>query len=243
MKTIAVFSIKGGVGKTAVAVNLAHVLATRSARRTLLWDLDAQGAATDILRSEGGRGARKLFSDKHVGDLADHVEPSAWDGLDIVAADESLRKLDVQLAELDKAKQLSRLLGGISKRYDRVVLDCPPGLGLLAEQVFRAADLIVEPMTPSPLSARAHDQLVQHLARHNKGRPPVMPVFTMVDRRRALHREVVDGKTETVPYASAIERMAVDRAPLTTGGGAAARAFVDIAAAAERRLLGLVVNR
>jgi cellulose biosynthesis protein BcsQ len=243
MKTIAIFSIKGGVGKTAIAVNLAHVLATRSARRTLLWDLDAQGAATDMLRVDSGKAVRKLFGDKH-GTLDAHIEPTAWDGLDVLPADMSLRKLDVQLAEVDRAKQLARLLSGIARRYARIVLDCPPGLGLLAEQVFRAADLVVEPMTPSPLSTRAHEQLTHHLARHYKGRPPVLPVLTMVDRRRLLHREAADGMALSIPYASAIERMAVDQLPLTAaGGGPAARAFVDVAAAVERRLLGLDVNR
>lgn len=239
MKTIAIFSIKGGVGKTAIAVNTAYALAVLMTRRTLLWDLDAQGAASDILRVSAGRGARKLFARKSAGDLFSHIEPTAFERLDIIASDESMRRLDVQLAETDRSRQLARLLSGIADHYDRVVLDCPPGLGLLAEQIFRAADLVIEPITPSPLSARAHDALSAHLARHHKGRPPVMPVYSMVDRRRALHRNTVGLDLLAIPYASSIEQMAVRRQPLVAFGGksAAARAFAELATLAERRLL------
>lgn len=241
MKTVAIFSIKGGVGKTAIAVNLAHLLAARSARRTLLWDLDVQGAASGLLQVAGpGRGARKLFGGKTAGDIAAYIEPSAFDGLDVLAADHSLRRLDALLAETRRAKRLARLLEGIASQYDRVVLDCPPGLGLIAEQIFNAADLIVEPMTPSPLSASAHEQLEAHLARHHKGRPPILPVYTMVDRRRSLHRETVAAGALAIPYASIVEQMAVHRLPSAAldRQGTATRAFVDLAAAVERRLLG-----
>jgi cellulose biosynthesis protein BcsQ len=241
MRSVAVFSIKGGVGKTAVAVNLAHALATRSGRRTLIWDLDAQGAASDILQATGGgRSSKRLFAAKLDDDVARHIEASAFDGLDILPADRSLRNLDAQLAQTQQAKRLSKLLKSVADAYDRVVLDCPPGLGLVAEQVFRAADLIVEPMTPSPLSVRAHEQLVEHLARHHDGKPPVMSILTMVDRRRSLHREAEEGMPEgrVIPYASSVEQMAVHKLPQLELGASspAARAFTAMAAAIEKRL-------
>ncbi|MBB4631214.1 ParA family protein [Sphingosinicella soli] len=216
MKIIAVFSLKGGVGKTSVAVNVAHLLATRAKRRTLLWDLDAQGAASDLLQVEPSKKARKLFAGTGGGDIEAYIVPSKWPGLDVLAADESLRKLDVQLVESQRAKLLARRLAAIAGEYDRVVLDCPPGFGLLAEQVFRAADLIVEPMTMSPLSARTNEQLAEHLARHHKGQPPVLPVFTMVDKRRALHRETLEAcpDVHAIPYSSKVEEMAVYCLPL-----------------------------
>ena len=92
MRCIALFSVKGGVGKTALAVNLAHAAATLSGRRTLLWDLDAQGAASWLLKVEprAGAKARKGLAEA---DLADLVQHTAFPNLDVLAADRSLRRL------------------------------------------------------------------------------------------------------------------------------------------------------
>ncbi len=241
MKTVAVFSVKGGVGKSALAVNLAYASATQSARRTLLWDLDAQGAATFTLQLEAkpGATARKLFAEDAGMDSL--IQASVYPRLDVLAADPSLQQLERQITALDKAKRLKKILKKLAGDYDRVVIDCPPGLTELAEQVFRAVDLIVVPMLPSPLSERAYEQLARHLAQHHRGGPAVIPVFTMVDRRKALHKSVVDGLPEqlTIPYASAVEQMGVHRAPVgaTVPNSAAARGFNTLWTVVERRLL------
>ncbi|WP_300536856.1 ParA family protein [Sphingosinicella sp.] len=239
MKVIAVFSLKGGVGKTSVAVNLAHLLATQAKRRTLLWDLDAQGAASDLLQVEPSKKARKLFAGSG-GDIEAYIVPSKWPGLDVLAADESLRKLDVQLVESQRAKLLAKRLAAVAEDYDRVVLDCPPGFGLLADQIFRAADLIVEPMTMSPLSARTNEQLAEHLTRHHKGEPPVIPVFTMVDKRRALHRETLEAcpDVHAIPYSSKVEEMAVYCLPLAeiAPDAVETKEFSKLVTAVERKL-------
>jgi len=241
MKTIAVFSVKGGVGKSALAVNLAYAAATQSARRTLLWDLDAQGAATFTLRLEAkpGAAARKLFADD--AGLGAMIQASAYPRLDVLAADPSLQQLERQITATDKAKRLKKILKALASDYDRIVIDCPPGLTELAEQVFRAVDLIVVPMLPSPLSVRAGEQLTHHLAQHHRGGPAVIPVFTMVDRRKVLHKSIVDDLPGqlTIPYASAVEQMAVHRAPVgaTAPSSVAARAFTTLWTAVERQLL------
>lgn len=241
MKVVAVFSIKGGVGKTATAVNLAHAAATQSARRTLLWDLDVQGAATFTLQlhARPGASARRQFADGS--ELASLVQASAYPRLDVLPADKSLRQLERQLIEEDAAKRLRKLLKGFERDYDRVILDCPPGLTELAEQVFRAADLVVVPMLPSPLSTRAFDQLVAHVGRKGARMPALLPVFTMVDRRRSLHRATLDAAPDraAIPYATGIEEMAVRQAPVAalSPRSPAARAYNALWAEVERALL------
>jgi cellulose biosynthesis protein BcsQ len=237
MRCIALFSVKGGVGKTALAVNLAHAAATLSGRRTLLWDLDAQGAASWLLKVEprAGAKARKGLAEA---DLADLVQPTAFPNLDVLAADRSLRRLEADLAT-EGEKRLKKALKSLEDRYDRIILDCPPGLTELADQLFRAADLIVVPLIPSPLSTRALAQLREHLTTEMKSPPPVMPVFSMADRRKGLHREALAAHPEwpMIPYAAAVEAMTATRQPLLAGRSSpAATAIAGLWTDVERRL-------
>lgn len=218
MKAIAVYSGKGGVGKSTLAIHLAHMAATRSGRRTLLWDLDAQGASTFALRltPKPGLNARGIFARET--EIAGRALGTEVANLDVVPADASLRRLDAQLAEQDKKGRLKKLLRGLGERYDRVVLDCPPSHGDLSEQIFRAVDLLVVPLLPSPLSRRAFDLVVEQVAGRHGGKLPILPVFSMVDRRRRLHRDTVAARPDwpCIPYSSDIERMAVHRQPVTS---------------------------
>jgi chromosome partitioning protein len=243
VRSLAVFSVKGGVGKSALAVNLAHAAATLSARRTLLWDLDAQGASTYTLRlkARADVSARKSIS---AGAIEALIQASDFARLDVLPADKSLRHLEKQLVEDDKAKALKKRIRSLEDDYDRVILDCPPGLTELAEQVFRAVDLLVVPMIPSPLSERAFEQLREHLLKHHKGSAPVvLPVFTMVDRRKALHKATIAAHPERVciPYAAAVEAMATTRMPVLAKApaSAAARAFAGLWTDVERVLTAL----
>lgn len=240
MAVIAVYSLKGGVGKTTLAVNLAWSSATQSARRTLLWDLDPQSAASFLLGHEGkAKGAAEAVFAK---DIAPEklIAPTPVDRLDLLAADTSLRGLDRLFFSMGKRKRLSKLIEGLGKAYDRVILDCPPGLTETSEQVMRAADLILVPVIPSPLSRRAFDEVVRHLDREHKGHGPILPVFSMVDRRRTLHRLALEADTDwpQIPMASAVEQMAVRRAPV---GAFAARspageAFSSLWRGVEKKL-------
>lgn len=236
MRTLALFSAKGGVGKSSLAVSLAHAAATVSGRRTLLWDLDPQGAAGWLLGVEpkSGAKARKSLASASLDDL---IQPSAWPGLDVLAADRSLRRLEADLAGEDSEKRLRKALKPLESLYDRVILDCPPGLTELADQMFRAADLILVPVIPSPLSTRSLAQLQAHLDAEMKSPPPIMPVFSMADRRKALHKAALAEHPDwpVIPYAAAVEAMAATRQPLRTGP--AARAIASLWADVERRLV------
>jgi len=214
MPSVAVYSPKGGAGKSSIAVNLAHLSAT-SKSRTLLWDIDAQGAAGFLLNKDRrGAEACRLFSRE--ADPTSLAEPTDYPELDLLAADTSLRRLDVQLIQDAGRKRLRKLLSGLEGRYRRIFLDCPPGLSEISEQVFRAVDLVVIPVLPSPLAVRAYDEAVAHIHWKYPGGPDVLPVLSMVDMRRKLHREVLAAhpKWHAIPQASAVERMAVERAPV-----------------------------
>ena len=221
MKTLATYNIKGGVGKTASAVNLAY-LAARDGRRTLLWDLDPQGAASYLLRVRPHvkGGGKALVRGKR--SLDEAVKVTEFDGLDLVPSDFTYRNLDLVLGEAKKPTQrIARLLAPMADDYDVVILDCPPGISLVSENVVHAADTLLVPLIPTTLSVRTLEQLGEFV--RDLDQPPALfPFFTMVDGRKRLHREVIDDlrshrddlATTVIPALSQVEQMAVHRAPL-----------------------------
>ena len=190
MKVLATYGIKGGVGKTTTAVNLA-ALAAMDGLRTVLWDLDPQGAAAFLLKVKPkvkGGSLALLTGDR---DLESAAKETGVPGLDLLPADFSIRTADIALDEAKKPeRQLGRVLKTIRDDYDLAVLDCPPGLNLLSENVFRAADVLVVPLIPTPLSLRTYDQLLEFLGTVEDAKARVHPFFSMVDGRKTLHAEV-----------------------------------------------------
>jgi chromosome partitioning protein len=222
MKIIAVTNIKGGVGKTTTSVNLAYLCAA-GAQATLLWDLDPQGAASYILRCEPGEqlSVKKIISGKR--ELPELVVPTTYDKLDVLPADFSYRNFDVHLSARKRpTERLLKMSRTLRELYEYLVLDCPPGISLLSENVLRAADAVVVPLLPTPLSVRMLMQLRDFTSGSEWLGLKLLPFFSMVDRRKALHLEVIESTRREfpeilateVPYWSDIERMSQRRAPL-----------------------------
>jgi chromosome partitioning protein len=225
VRTLATYSIKGGVGKTATAVNLAWC-ASDAGLRTLVWDLDPQGAASYAFRIKAKvkGGARALVARRRTLDEA--IKATDHERLDLVPADFSFRNLDLVLDEAGKpTRQVRRLLREVRDEYDLVVLDCAPSISLVSESVFEAADALLVPLVPATLSVRTWEQLLRFLdsdgVRH---RPQVLGFFSMADSRKRLHREVMDEARgrwpemlrSVVPMAADVERMGVTRQPVLT---------------------------
>ncbi len=235
MRVIAVYNIKGGVGKTAAAVNLAHLCA-RDGARTLLWDLDPQAAATFTLRVratlDGGSAA--LVSQP---DSATHyIKATDYEHLDLLPADFGHRNLDLLLdAEKKRKQRLRNTLESLAQEYQFVFIDCAPGISLVSENVFRAAHLLLMPVIPTTLSVRALDQLTAFVDHPKLRNLRVLSFFSMVDGRKRLHREIMHSLAQHpatvlrsyIPYSSDVERMGLMRAPVEVYAprSAAAHAF------------------
>ena len=246
MRIYATYNIKGGVGKTTTAVNLAY-LAAADGLRTILWDLDPQGAATFMFRVKPRvkGGGKALIRGKRALDEA--IKGTDFANLDLIPADFTYRNMDLLLDTEGKgssagsgsggktSRKLGKLLAPLADEYDAVFLDCPPSISLVSENVLHAADLIVVPLIPTTLSVRTLDQLIEFVADFNGHRPGIFAFFSMVDRRKKLHREITQDlfperaqvAVTPIPYLSMIENMSVERAPVAVYAprSTAARAY------------------
>lgn len=221
MKVISLYNIKGGVGKTAACVNLAYSCAL-SGIKTLLWDLDAQGAASYYfnVKPKVKGGTKKLFKTKAIDEL---IKETDIEYLDLLPADFSYRHMDLFLdSEKKPKKRMSEFLSRFEDDYDVLFLDCPPSFSLVSENVFNSSDIMLVPLIPTTLSLRTYDQILDYVDEHKKLALKVMPFFSMVDKRKKLHLETLNaGQTNikgllrtSIPYLSIIEYMGVRRAPV-----------------------------
>jgi chromosome partitioning protein len=220
-RVLATYNIKGGVGKTSAAVNLSY-LASHEGLRTLLWDLDPQGGSTYLFRVKpkvrgGGEKLVRLKSD-----VEKLIKGTDHPGLDLLPADFSYRHMDLALDRFKKpTRRLARVLKPLEDEYDWVFLDCPPSISLVSESVFEAANVVLVPIVPATLSSRTIEQLdaVVADARKGKGGVQVLAFFSMVDRRKKLHHEVMerlraersDVLDTAIPASADVERMGVKR--------------------------------
>lgn len=222
MKVVACYSMKGGVGKTATAVNLSYWAASQGLR-TLLIDLDAQGASSFYFRVKPGRKkwGKRFFQAYE--SVLEQIRASDYEHLDVLPAHLSFRNFDALLASLEKRKtRLRRILKGLKGQYDLIVLDCPPSISHLSEAVFNAADMVLVPVIPTTLSERTFEQLLSFFAEKGYADKMVVPFFSMVQRQKALHKSTMAHMRQrhkgflegVIPFARDIENMGEHRAPV-----------------------------
>ncbi len=223
MKVVALYNIKGGVGKTATAVNLAYLAAAENIQ-TLLIDLDPQGSASFYFRIkpskkfntkkllQGGRGIDK------------NIKGTDFEGLDLLPADISYRNMDIILDHLKRSqKRLKEILKPLKKEYDLIILDCPPNVTLLSENVFFAADKIIVPTIPTTLSMLSLNKLLRFFEDTCIDKNKLNPFYSMVEKRKLMHRQIINMPPHKklnflkphIPYNADIEKMGIYRQPAT----------------------------
>ncbi|TAH08175.1 MAG: ParA family protein [Sphingobacteriia bacterium] len=223
MVTIALYNLKGGVGKTASAINLAF-LAAKAGYKTLVWDLDPQGSASFYLgtSSAAKNEAKKILNNEM--ELADAIQHTSYNHLDIIPADLSARHADILLNDMKQSKKrIAAILSTVKKEYDLVFLDCPPGISVLHDAVFTGVDWVLMPNIPTTLSIRSYESVLNYFKENNLDISKLKCFFSMVDHRKNMHHEVINDFYKDkvflknyIPYLSDVEKMGVNEAPLET---------------------------
>jgi chromosome partitioning protein len=196
-RSIALANQKGGVGKTTTAISLAACLAERG-KKTLLLDLDPQGNATSGLGQEklpGGSVYQALLGEAA---LADSIRPAVLQNLDLIPSEVDLAVAEVELAR--KENYLQRLQFALTPlhnedRYDFIIVDCPPSLGILTMNALAAVDSVLVPMQAEYFALEGLAVIMRVLQQiRDSGANPSLElqgiVLTMYDARTNLAQQV-----------------------------------------------------
>lgn len=222
MTTLALYSNKGGVGKTAAAVNLSYQAAQTGAK-TLICDLDPQASTSYYFRVKPKLKSGPKGFVKGTKGVYKSVKSTDFENLDILPADFSLRKLDVLYNQFGNSKKrLKKMLYPFAGEYRLIILDCPVTIGILAENILNAADYTLVPMIPTTLSVRTYNQLLAFCKKKRYDVTKIYPFFSMVDRHKKMHRELMLSVSKDfrgvlqsfVPYLAQIEKMGIYRSPV-----------------------------
>ena len=237
MTVYAFYNQKGGVGKTAATVNFAHLCAVEG-WRTLLWDLDPQGAAGFYFQIDSGvkNGAKKILTQDLQLRIA--IQSTGYENLDIIPSDLSARNADVLLNDSNQGKRfIKSAIAEVKNDYDIIFIDCPPGLSMLHDTIFHAADWVIIPNIPTILSMRSYDTVLDYFKENKLNEEKIKSFFSMADHRKNMHNEIIQKYYRNkaflknyIPYLSDVEKMGNHLAPVETfaSGSYAAQCYRDL---------------
>jgi chromosome partitioning protein len=194
-RIIAVANQKGGVGKTTTSINLAASLAL-SEQRTLLIDCDPQGNTTSGIGFPKDPGRRTLYNSLILDEPLERIIiKTQVEGLDLIPADKNLVGAEVELVSAESREyQLKKVLPQVNEKYDYIVMDCPPALGLLTLNALTAADSVLVPIQCEYLALEGVSELLDTLMRIRRTLNPSLAVegivLTMFDERTTLSKQV-----------------------------------------------------
>jgi chromosome partitioning protein len=194
---IAIANQKGGVGKTTTAINLSAALAM-SDKKVLLIDLDPQAnsSLTFIDHASIDHSIYEMLIDSEV-DGADFTKPTSLPGLDILPSTISLAKLEGKLlGEFDAPFRLKDRIDKLIKKYDYIIIDTPPTLGLITVNALVASDYLIVPIQPSYFALEGTDDLLETVekvrARPNPNLQVLGVLITLLDKRTTLAKDIQD---------------------------------------------------
>ncbi|WP_319777912.1 ParA family protein [Maridesulfovibrio sp.] len=223
MKSIACYNMKGGVGKTSSAVNFAY-LSAQNGLRTIIWDLDPQGAATFHLGMDPLQAAKlkKLVKDKKL--IKTLIEPTSYENLSVIPAGFEYRNMDLVMDDSKKSrKKLKKIVTSFEDDYDVFLFDCPPSISNLSDTIFSTVEFILMPVVPAIMPQQSFITVKEYLDSMDDATAELIPFFNMVDRRKSGHRKIMWDNRKTFPHIfcenyiparADIEKMGMQRAPL-----------------------------
>jgi chromosome partitioning protein len=225
VKKIAVYNIKGGVGKTTTAVNLACLLA-KNGLSVLLWDLDPQGGSSFFFnRQNHNNNTHSRLFDKYI-TIYDVIHSTDSYQIDVISNDavftdqfmnKAARLTAVSFINHDLVKMT---LSEVEDDYDVCIMDCSPGRFLLHDNIFNAADLLLIPNIPAPLSVYCNNMLMDSLQSNVRNLSKVMSFYNMVQSHKNLHKYYLEQRKDDpsqrildsyIPFYAEIETLTMTK--------------------------------
>lgn len=222
MKVISIYNIKGGVGKTAASVNIAYA-AAKEKNSVLLVDMDPQAASTFYLSVKEDKEKKKAKDLPDSKNLENLIKETAYEYLDLLPADTRYRQLDSYISDMKNGnKWLRKILKPVKKHYDYIIIDCPPNITALSENILKNSDAVLVPVIPTILSVRTYEQLRKFFVEEKLDHKKLFPFFSMVERRKSMHLDTIEAFSSmhpeclkiSIPYNAEVEKMGEYMAPI-----------------------------